>query len=123
MKRFPVAGSLLLISFLFCSAGCGNHQAKVDATKPLQESFQGASPEVQTRIEAVNASLRAGDYNAAVDTLLPVVNGQQLSEAQRRAAALSLQQINQAIAANPKIDSAELFKKRRQLAQKLYRGG
>lgn len=85
--------------------------------------FKEHPRKVQTRIEAVNASLRAGDYNAAVDTLLPVVNGQQLSEAQRRAAALSLQQINQAIAANPKIDSAELFKKRRQLAQKLYRGG
>lgn len=121
MKPLTVMGSVIAAALAIGLAGC-KKEAKVDATKPLEQSFQEASPEVKATIQAANNSLRAGNYGAATEALLPAVNGQQLTEAQRRAVALSLRQINQAIAANPGLDSAELFRKRQQIFDKVYRG-
>jgi hypothetical protein len=121
MKPLTITASVIAAVLVIGLAGC-KKEAKVDATKPLEQSFQAASPEVKATIQAANKSLQAGNYGAATEALLPAVNGQQLTEPQRQALALSLKQINQAIAANPGLDSADLSRKRRQIFDRIYRG-
>ena len=91
--------------------GCGK-KAAPDATQPLQQSFQTAAPEVQQVIARVNTQLKAGQVAEATRTLAPVVSGRPLSEAQKQAVGLALQQINKSIAVNPKLDTKEMYELR-----------
>jgi uncharacterized caspase-like protein len=103
----------LLSPFL---SGC-KKQSAADATQPLQQSFQTAEPEVKQAIDTVNTSLRAGDYVEATRALAPVVANHPLTDPQRQAVGVALQQISQAIAVNPALDSKEMY----DLRLKLYR--
>jgi hypothetical protein len=94
----------------------------VDATEPLKQSFEKAAPEVKQAIQAVNVNLRAGNYAEATRVMSPAINGQQLTDAQKEAVALALKQINQAVAANPNLDNAELYRQRQQMFNQVYRG-
>jgi hypothetical protein len=78
----------------------------------LQQSFQTAAPEVQQVIAQVNTQLKAGQVAEATRTLAPVVSGRPLSEAQKQAVGVALQQINKSIAANPKLDTKEMYELR-----------
>ena len=111
---------LLFLTLLLFTVGC--KKKGVDATKSLQESFQSAEPEVKSSIETVNNSLRAGNYVDASRALAPVVSTRNLTEPQRQAVGVALQQIGQAIAANPALDTKEMYELRKKM-YKAYDGG
>jgi hypothetical protein len=96
-------------------AACGQKAKPVNASKPLQQSFQSAEPPVQQAIANVTTSLKAGDYTEAARALTPVVTTHQLTGEQRKAVGVALQQINQAIAANPQLNTKEMYEMRRKL--------
>ena len=94
----------------------------VDATQSLHESFQSAEPEVKSSIETVNNSLKAGNYTEASRALAPIVETRNLTEPQRQAVGVAIQQISQAIAANPALDTKEMYELRAKM-YKAYDGG
>ena len=96
--------------------GCSKH-GSADATHQLQQSFQTAEPEVKQGIEAVNSNLKAGNYAEASKALAPIVTSRNLTDPQRQAVGVALQQISQAIAANPALDTKEMY----DLRLKMYR--
>jgi Tfp pilus assembly protein PilF len=98
-------------------SACSRNAAPADASKPLQQSFQSTEPAVQQAITTATTSLKAGNYSEATRALTPVVTTRKLTEDQKQAVAVALQQINQGIAANPKLDSKELYEMRQQLFQ------
>ena len=108
--------SLLAVALALGLLGC-KKSGPPDATKPLQQSFESAGPEVQQAIATVNASLKAKDFEAATKALVPLVSGRPMTDAQRNAGGLALQQINQAVGANPSLDTREMYQLRRQLFQ------
>ena len=89
----------------------------MDATQPLADSFQAAEPEVKQTIQTVNTSLKSGDYLAAARAMEPVLTRRDLTEPQKQAIGLALSQMNQAIAANPSLDSKELYELRARMFQ------
>jgi uncharacterized caspase-like protein len=101
--------------------GCGRKSAP-DATQPLQQSFQTAAPEVQQLIAQVNTQLKAGQVAEATRTLAPVVSGRPLNDAQRQAVGVALQQINKAVAANPKLDTKEMYELRARMFNAVHSG-
>ena len=111
--RFSFFAALILISIL---SGC-NKRGSADAAHSLQQSFQTAEPEVKQGIEAVNSNLKAGNYAEASKALAPIVTTRDLTEPQRQAVGIALQQISQAIAANPALDTKEMY----ELRLKMYR--
>lgn len=110
MKQLLVA----VILVVFCS-GC-KKSVETDASRPLQQSFQSAEPEVKQAIDTVNNNLKSGNYAEATKALAPVVS-RPLTEPQKQAVGLALQQINQAITLNPNLDTKEMYEMR----AKLYR--
>jgi hypothetical protein len=101
----------------FCLLGCKQEkETRVDASQPLEQSFQ-AEPEVKQAVANVKASLQAGNYAEAGRAMAPVLAGRKLTPAQREAVGLLFQQISQAVAANPSLDSKELYELRVKLAQ------
>jgi len=95
---------------------------KADATQPLQQSFQTAEPEVQKAIETVTTSLKAGNYSGAATALAPVVTQRPLTEPQKQAVGVALKQINDAIAADPKLDTKEMYEMRAKMFKALHSG-
>ena len=117
-RVFSLLAAMLLAPVLL---SC-NKQGGTDATKPLQQTFQTAEPEVKQAIETVSTSLKAGNYAEASRALAPVVSTHNLTDPQRQAVGLALQQINQAIAANPALDTKEMYDLRAKMF-KAYDGG
>jgi len=116
--------SLCLLAVLTLSAmSCGKKETPVDATQSLQESFKTAKPEVKQAIETVNVHLRAKDYTAAAKALAPVVLRQPLTEPERQAVGLALEQINQGIAADRSLDTKEMYELRAKMFQAVHHGG
>ena len=111
----------VLLAIVACAPGCGK-KAAPDATQPLQQSFQTAAPEVQQVIAQVNTQLKAGQVAEATRTLAPVVSGRPLSEAQKQAVGVALQQINKSIAANPKLDTKEMYELRARMFNAVHSG-
>jgi hypothetical protein len=104
-----------------CLVGCKGER-KVDATQPLAQSFQDVGPEVQQAIATVNHCLKANQYAEATKTLAAVVTKRALTDPQRQAVGLALQQINQAIAANPGLDTKEMYQLRDQIFRTVQSG-
>ena len=100
--------------FSLCLIGCKREQ-RVDATKPLEQSFQAAGPEVQEAVAKVNSYLKENNIADATKTLAALVSQRALTDSQRQALGLALQQINQAVAANPSLDSKEMYQLRAQM--------
>jgi len=111
----------VLLAIVVGAAGCGK-KAAPDATQPLQQSFQTAAPEVQQVIAQVNTQLKAGQVAEATRTLAPVVSGRPLNDAQRQAVGVALQQINKSIAANPKLDTKEMYELRARMFKAVHSG-
>ena len=105
------------------AVGCGRKETQVDATQPLQESFKTAEPKVKQAIETVNGHLKSKDYTAAARTLAPVVLQQRLTEPERRAVGVALEQINQGIAANRSLDTKEMYELRSKMFHAVHHGG
>ncbi len=122
MKPFPSI-SILIVSVLFsCLVGCNKGETKTDATQPLQQSFQTADPEVKQAIATVNANLKAGNYAEATKVLSPLVTGRPMTSEQKQAVGLALQQVNQAMAVNPSLDSKEMYELRAKMFQAVHSG-
>lgn len=111
----------LLLGFLLCQgfAGCSRH-SNVNASKDLEDSFQTASPEIKQKIEIVRSDLKAKDFLQACTTLNSIVGKADLDLAQKQAVGKMLSQINDAIAADPKLDSPEMYRLRQKLFRAIY---
>ena len=121
MKPLCRLSWLLVPTLALCLVSC-NGERRVDATQPLQQSFQTAEPEVQQAIARINTSLKADNYAEATRALAPLVTQRPLTEPQREAVGVALQQINQAVAANPALDTKEMYELRAQMFQAMRRG-
>jgi len=122
--KFCILTCLCVSAVLTLAAvSCGRNEAQVDATRSLQQSFQTAEPEVKQAIEVVNVHLQAKDYTAAARALSPVVLQQRLTEPERQAVGLALEQINQAIAADRSLDTKEMYELRAKMFQAVHHGG
>lgn len=109
------------MTLVLCATGCGR-QAGSDATKPLQESFKAAEPEVQKTIASVNASLKTGNYAEATRALAPLVTDRPMTDAQKQAVGVALKEINQAVAANPALDTKEMYELRARMFKAVHSG-
>ena len=117
--------SSILFSFLAVAAAAlfmmsCKKEAKADATQPLQQSFQTAEPEVKKAIETVNNSLKTGNYSEAARTLAPLVAERPMTDAQKQAVGVALQQINQSIAVNPSLDTKEMYEMRAKMFKAVH---
>ena len=115
--NYSVLAAVACLGFV----GCGG-AAKTDATQPLQQSFQTAEPEVKKTIETVSTSLKSGNYADATKALAPLVTGRPLTDAQKQAVGLALQQVNEAYAANPALDTKEMYELRLKMFEAVHRG-
>ncbi len=113
----------LSTAVMLLAAGCGRRQKQVDATQALQQSFKAAEPQVRQAIQTVNGHLQAKDYIAAARTLAPVVTQQPLTEPEKRAVGVALEQINQGIAADRSLNTKEMYELRAKMFQAVHRGG
>jgi hypothetical protein len=116
VKPSALLSILAAVALALSSPGCKKKEAMADATQPLKQSFQTAEPQVKQVIETVNTHLKTGNYTEATRALSPVVAGR-LSEPQKQAIGVALKQINEAIAANPALDTKEMY----ELRQKMFR--
>lgn len=121
MNPLSVLSPMLLAALTLGLAGC-KKQTEADASQPLEQSFQQAEPEVKQAIETVTANLKAGNYAEATRALEPVIVGRPLTDPQKQAVGIALQQINQAIAANPALDTKEMYELRAKMFQAVHRG-
>lgn len=121
MKPLCRLSWFLAPTLALCLVSCKGER-RVDATQPLQQSFQTAEPEVQQAIARINTSLKADNYAEATRALAPLVTQRPLTEPQREAVGVALQQINQAVAANPALDTKEMYELRAQMFQAMRRG-
>ena len=120
-SRLP---SLCVSAVLTLAAvSCGRKQAQADATQPLQQSFKTAEPAVKQAIEVVNVHLKARDYTAAARALAPVVLQQRLTEPERQAVGVALEQINQAIAADRSLNTKEMYELRARMFHAVHNSG
>jgi hypothetical protein len=122
MKPFKQISFLLLLPALIILGASCKKETRTDATQPLQQSFQTATPEVQQTIETVNTSLKAGNYVEATKVLAPLVTDRPLTDAQKQAVGTVLLQINQAVSANPALDTKEMYELRAKMFQAVHRG-
>jgi len=107
---------LAVLAFTLCLLGCTREKdPRVDATRPLEQSFQATEPEVRQAVVTVTTSLKAGNYTEAARALEPVLARRKLTPQQKEAIGLLFQQISQAVAANPSLDSKELYELRRKM--------
>jgi len=105
------------------AVSCGRKATQADATKALQQSFKGAAPEVRQAIQVVNTHLQAKDYTAAAKALAPVVVQQRLTEPEKQAVGVALEQINQAIAADRSLNTKEMYELRARMFHAVHNSG
>ncbi len=120
MKSSILSLFLVLAATVLLLASC--KEAKTDATQTLRQSFQTADPEVKKAIETVNNSLKTANYSEAARTLAPLVDQRPMTGAQKQAVGVALQQINQAIAVNPALDTKEMYELRAKMFQAVQSG-
>ena len=119
-----------IVSYLCVSAvltlvavSCGRKETQADATKALQQSFKTAEPEVKQAIQVVNGHLQAKDYTAAARALAPVVLQQRLTEPEKQAVGVALEQINKAIAADRSLNTKEMYELRAKMFHAVHNSG
>ena len=122
MKPFRTSSCLVAAALALGMASCKKKGPQADASQPLQQSFQTAAPEIQKAVAVATTSLRAGNYTEATRALAPIVNQQRLTEPQKQAVGVALQQINQAITANPALDTKEMYEMRAKMFEAMRRG-
>lgn len=122
MMKYRRLLSLLVVPLLVLPASSCKKQVQADATQPLQESFHAAEPEVKQAIEVATSSLKAGNYVEATKALAPVVEQRVLTDPQKQAVGIAIQQINQAIAVDPSLDTKEMYELRAKMFQATRRG-
>ena len=111
MKPIRILLCLLIGGCAVCVLSC-RKETRVDASRPLERSFQASEPQVRQAVGTATTGLRAGNYTEAGRALEPVIARGDLTLQQRQAIGLALQQISQAVAADPSLDSKELYELR-----------
>lgn len=115
--------TLAVLALPLGGAGCRKGEAPAaDASPLLEQSFKTAAPELKQSIATVSSGLKAGNYAEATRELSPIVAQQQLTPEQKRAVSTALLQINQAIVADPKLDTKEMYEMRAKMFDALQRG-
>jgi hypothetical protein len=99
--------------------GCGKQAASESPAELIEQSFQQATPETKETIQTVAASLKAKEFLAAARSLATALNKDSFTPAQKHAVGAVLNQINEAIAADPKLNSQEMFTLREKIFQAL----
>jgi hypothetical protein len=122
MKSFAIWPWVLVACFAAFSGACKKKDALADSTAPLQQSFQAAEPEVQKAVQTVTTSLKTGNYAEAAGGMDPIMTRGNLTEQQKQALGVTLQQLNQAVAANPALDTQEMFELRDKITKALTSG-
>ena len=117
VKFTPCVLFVAAIGLALGASACSKSAKPADASQPLQKSFASEDEPVQQAINRATASLKAGNYTEATRTLTSVVTMRQLTEAQRQAVGVALQQVNQAVAADPKLNTKEMYEMRQKLSQ------
>ncbi len=114
----------MLITLVFALLGVGmlgcGKETRGNATTLIEQSFEQAPPETKKDIQVILASLKAGDFLQAAKALAPIVSAGNLTAAQKDAVGAVLKQINDAIAADPKLNTMEMFKLREQMFQATF---
>ena len=77
---------------------------------------------MQQAVVQVNTHLKAGEYAEATRVLVPLVSGSPMTAEQKQAVGIALKQINQSLAANPKLDTKEMYELRSKLYQAVQSG-
>ncbi len=121
MKAYYLVPVLVALAATQSLVGC-KKETQADATRPLQRSFETAEPEVKQAIATVNTSLRAGNYVEVARALDPVLARTNLTEQQKQALGVALQQLNQAVGSNPTLDTKEMFELRAKMSKVLTTG-
>lgn len=117
----PILCFFILTALALGQSGC-KKEPQADATKPLEQSFQTAEPELKQAIQTVTARLKEEKYTEATRAMEPIVSGRPLTDPQKQAIGIALKQINQAIAANPALDTKEMYEVRRKMFEAVHRG-
>jgi len=107
---------LVSVALIVTVASC-NKAASTDASKPLQQSFQTADPAAKQAAETAAADLKAGRYAESLRSLAFVADQRNLTEPQKQAIGMTLQQINSEIAKNPALDTKEMYQLRLKMHQ------
>lgn len=121
MKTFAFVSGWLAVALtlVVTMSGCG--RSGTDAvTGSMEQSFKPAEPEVQQAVQQVNTELRAGNYPQAARLLAPALEKQPLTDAQKQAVTATLKQINDAIAVNPSLETAEMYQLRQRMFKSVY---
>ena len=121
MKLLTVLPFLVVPALALSVVSC-KKEAQADATQPLQQSFEKAEPEARQAIQTVNSGLKAGNYAEATRALSSMVTDRPMTDAQKQAVGVALQQVNQAIAANPALDTKEMYNMRAKIFQAVQSG-
>jgi len=117
MKLAKHCSFLVIWGGALCLLGC-HKETRVDARRSLEQSFQASEPQVKQAIATATTSLKAGNYAELARAMGPILAGsRQLTPPQKEAVELLFKQINQTLAANPSLDSKELY----ELRVKLHR--
>jgi len=120
MKSNALLCLFVTAAVALCGVSC-KKESQTDATQPLQESFQTAEPEVKTAIDTVTTNLKAQNYTEATRALAPVIT-RPLTDQQRQAVGTALKQINDAVAANPALDTKEMYEMRAKMFRAVHSG-
>ena len=120
MKNTALFSFIAAAALALCAVSC-KKSSQTDATQPLQQSFQTAEPEVKTAIDTVTTNLKAQNYAEATRALAPVIT-RPLTDQQKQAVGVALKQINDAVAANPALDTKEMYEMRAKMFQAVHRG-
>jgi outer membrane protein assembly factor BamD (BamD/ComL family) len=91
-------------------AGCGKSRSPEAAAQQLQQTYEMAEAPVKQDVAQATAALRSGDYAAAIIMMDRVTRTQPVSEAQKQAVGVLIQQTRQAVKQNPELNSPELYK-------------
>jgi hypothetical protein len=121
MKTFALLNGRLTVALtlVVMISGCGRNSTDA-VTGSMERSFKPADPQIQQAVQQVNAELRAGNYPQAARLLAPTLEKQPLTDAQKQAVTATLKQINDAIAANPSLETAEMYQLRQRMFKSVY---
>ena len=117
MKFFYFLPTLAALALMGCQK-----EKKADATVALEQSFKAAEPEAKRAIATVTTSLKAGNYTEVAKSLDPILSRTNLTEQQKQALGVTLQQLNQAVGSNPALDTKEMYDLRAKISKVLSSG-
>ena len=108
----------LLLALVLCPAGCTKKENT--AGSYLQKSFAAADPAVRDIVEKASAALQRSNYTEAVVMMYQLAEGHQISATEKKAIGMVLAEINQGLAANPGLETPDLYRARAALIEKVH---